>query len=87
MLYCIKAELNGPLDMAPEELGALIEKERTYVKEQQEAGKIKFIAYMAARKGSVIIADVADHGELHVLMMGLPMYMMLATQVTPLIEY
>ena len=87
MLYCIKAELSGPIEMAPEDLGALIEKERAYVKQQQETGKIKYIAYMAARKGSIIIADVADHAELHALMMGLPMYMMLRTEVTPLVEY
>ncbi len=74
MLFKVEMTVNIPLDMPVETASEIKAKEKAYSQKLQQEGKWRHIWRIAGLYSNVSIFDVKDAGELHELLMGLPLY-------------
>ena len=87
MLFMVEMDLDVPYDVDKamfEDLKAL---EKARAQELQREGKWSHIWRVAGRYANVSIFDVEDAGELHDIMMSLPLYPFMTVKVTALCRH
>ena len=86
MLYCVRMDVHPPHDIDPERFEALKAKEKARAQELQRAGKWPHLWRVAGQYANISVL-VADHDELHDILMSLPLFPFMDLTVTPLARH
>ena len=84
MLFMVEMDVVIPPGFDTSEAERLKLAEKNRFQELQRSGQWRHIWRVAGRYANVSIFDVASNGELHDLLMGLPLYPFMAVKVMPL---
>lgn len=84
MLFAVRMDVAIPLDLDPEIRADTLAREKAYSQELQRAGKWPYIWRLVGQYSNLSIFDVADNGELHNILWGLPLFPYMTITVTPL---
>lgn len=87
MLFQVEMTVNVPYDVDKEALGRLKAEEKARAEALQREGKWRHLWRIAGRYANISIFDVADAGELHEIMMSLPLYPFMDVRVTALCRH
>lgn len=87
MLFMVEMELDVPYDIDKALFEDMKSREKARSQELQRAGKWPHIWRVAGRYANVSIFDVEDAGELHDIMMSLPLYPFMTVKVTALCRH
>lgn len=87
MLFMVEMDLDVPYDVDKALFDDMKAREKARSQELQRAGKWPHIWRIAGRYANVSIFDVADAGELHDIMMSLPLYPFMTVKVTALCRH
>ncbi|WCT74532.1 muconolactone Delta-isomerase [Sphingomonas naphthae] len=87
MLFQVTMDVRIPLDADPATIERLKASEKQRCADLMAAGTWRHIWRVAGRYRNVSIFDVADNGELHDILMGLPLFPYMAIEVTPLCRH
>lgn len=87
MLFMVEMTVNAPHDVDKETFEALKATEKARAETLQHEGKWRHLWRVAGRYANVSIFDVADAGELHDIMMSLPLYPFMDVRVTALCRH
>jgi muconolactone D-isomerase len=87
MLYCVRMDVRPPHDIDPERFEALKSKEKARAQELQRAGKWPHLWRVAGQYANISVFDVADHEELHDILMSLPLFPFMDITVIPLARH
>lgn len=87
MLFMVEMTVNVPHDVDKAAFEALKATEKARAEELQRAGKWRHLWRVAGQYANVSIFDVADAGELHDIMMSLPLYPFMDVHVTALCRH
>lgn len=87
MLFMVEMTVNAPHDVDKDGFEALKAREKARAEVLQRAGKWRHLWRVAGRYANVSIFDVADAGELHDIMMSLPLYPFMDVRVTALCRH
>ncbi|HMN55074.1 MAG TPA: muconolactone Delta-isomerase [Sphingopyxis sp.] len=87
MLFMVEMTVNVPRDIDKETFDALKATEKARAETLQRAGKWRHLWRVAGHYANVSIFDVADAGELHDIMMSLPLYPFMDVRVTALCRH
>ena len=87
MLFMVEMDLDVPYDVDNVAFEDMKEREKARSQELQRAGKWPHIWRVAGRYANVSIFDVKDAGELHDIMMSLPLYPFMTVKVTALCRH
>lgn len=87
MLFMVEMTVNVPRDVHPPEFERLKAEEKARAEALQHEGKWRHLWRVAGRYANVSIFDVADAGELHDIMMSLPLYPFMDVRVTALCRH
>lgn len=84
MLFAVRMDVAIPSDLDPEIRADTLAREKAYSQELQRAGKWPHIWRLVGQYSNLSIFDVADNGELHNILWGLPLFPFMTITVTPL---
>ncbi|MFN9497732.1 MAG: muconolactone Delta-isomerase [Erythrobacteraceae bacterium] len=84
MLFMVQMDLDVPYDVDKAAFEDMKAREKARSQELQRAGKWPHIWRVAGRYANVSIFDVEGAGELHEIMMSLPLYPFMTVKVTAL---
>jgi muconolactone D-isomerase len=87
MLFKVEMDVNVPPDYDPARFEQLKAAEKARFQELQRAGTWRHIWRVVGQYSNVSIFDVADNGELHDLLTGLPLYPFMDIRVTALCRH
>ncbi len=87
MLFMVEMDLDVPYDVDKALFEDMKAREKARSQELQRAGKWPHIWRVAGRYANVSIFDVEDAGELHDIMMSLPLYPFMTVKVTALCRH
>ncbi|MDE8652012.1 muconolactone Delta-isomerase [Novosphingobium album (ex Liu et al. 2023)] len=87
MLFMVRMDVHVPRDLDQDTFEALKATEKVRAQELQRAGKWRHLWRIAGQYANVSIFDVADAGELHDIMLGLPLFPFMTTEVTALCRH
>lgn len=87
MLFMVEMDLDVPYDVDKAAFEDMKAREKARSQELQRAGKWPHIWRVAGRYANVSIFDVEDAGELHDIMMSLPLYPFMTIKVTALCRH
>ena len=87
MLFMVEMDLDVPYDVDQAMFEDMKAREKARSQELQRAGKWPHIWRVAGRYANVSIFDVDDAGELHDIMMSLPLYPFMTVKVTALCRH
>ncbi len=87
MLFMVEMDLDVPYDVDKALFEDMKVREKARSQELQRAGKWPHIWRVAGRYANVSIFDVEDAGELHDIMMSLPLYPFMTLKVTALCRH
>ena len=87
MLFMVEMDLDVPYDVDKQAFEDMKAREKARSQELQRAGKWPHIWRVAGRYANVSILDVEDAGELHEIMMSLPLYPFMTVKVTALCRH
>lgn len=87
MLFMVEMTVNVPHDIDRAIFDELKAVEKARAETLQREGKWLHLWRVAGRYANVSIFDVADAGELHDIMTGLPLYPFMEVQVTALCRH
>lgn len=87
MLFMVEMDLSVPYDVDKALFEDMKVREKARSQELQRAGKWQHIWRVAGRYANVSIFDVADAGELHDIMMSLPLYPFMTVKVSALCRH
>ena len=87
MLFMVEMDLDVPYDVDPNVFDDMKTREKARSQALQRAGKWPHIWRVAGRYANVSIFDVEDAGELHDIMMSLPLYPFMTVKVTALCRH
>jgi len=87
MLFMVEMDLDVPYDVDKVQFEDMKAREKARSQELQRAGKWSLIWRVAGRYANVRIFDVEDAGELHDIMMSLPLYPFMTVKVTALCRH
>ena len=87
MLFMVEMDVNVPHDVDQAHFDGLKAVEKARSEELQRAGKWRHLWRVAGRYSNVSIFDVTEAGELHALMMSLPLYPFMQVKVTALCQH
>ena len=87
MLFMVRMDVRVPHDMDPAQFDALKATEKARAEELQRSGKWRHLWRIAGQYANISIFDVADAGELHDLMLSLPLFPFMATEVSALCHH
>ena len=87
MLFQVEMTVNVPHDVDKEMFERLKADERSRAEGLQREGKWRHLWRVAGRYANISIFDVADAGELHDIMMSLPLYPFMDVRVTALCRH
>ena len=87
MLFMVEMDLDVPYDVDKDLFEDMKAREKTRSQEFQREGKWPHIWRVAGQYANVSIFDVEDVGELHDIMMSLPLYPFMTVKVTALCRH
>ncbi len=87
MLFMVEMDLDVPYDVDKAQFEDMKAREKTRSQDLQRQGKWPHIWRVAGRYANVSIFDVEDAGELHDIMMSLPLYPFMTVKVTALCRH
>lgn len=87
MLFAVKMDVDIPLDMDPKVRTDTLAREQAYSHELQRSGKWVHIWRIVGQYSNLSVFDVADNGELHDILWGLPLFPYMTIAVTPLASH
>lgn len=87
MLFMVRMDVHVPHGMDPAEFDALKAIEKARAEELQHSGKWRHLWRIAGQYANISIFDVADADELHAIMMSLPLFPYMSTEVTSLCRH
>ena len=87
MLFIVKMDVQVPHDIDPARFEALKATEKARAQELQQAGKWRHLWRIAGQYANISIFDVEDAAELHNLMLSLPLFPFMKTEVTALCRH
>lgn len=87
MLFMVRMDVHVPHDFDKVVFDALKATEKARAQELQQSGKWRHLWRIAGEYANVSIFDVADPGELHDIMMSLPLYPFMTVEVTALCRH
>lgn len=87
MLFMVRMDVNVPLNFDQTEFENLKKTEKARAEELQRAGKWRHLWRIAGQYANISIFDVADANELHDIMMSLPLFPFMSTEVTALCRH
>ncbi|MEP3050975.1 MAG: muconolactone Delta-isomerase [Erythrobacter sp.] len=87
MLFMVEMDVNVPLDYDPAHFEALKTTEKARAQELQESGQWRHLWRVAGQYANVSVFDVASTGELHDILINLPLYKFMTVKVTALCQH
>jgi muconolactone D-isomerase len=87
MLFKVEMDVNVPLDYDAARFAELKEAEKARFQELQSAGTWRHIWRVVGQYSNVSIFDVASAGDLHDILMGLPLYPFMDVRVAALCRH
>jgi muconolactone D-isomerase len=87
MLFHVHIDVHVPIDLPPEKLKELSDREHERAKELQLNGKWIHLWRVAGTFSNVSIFDVEDPAELHDVLNSLPLYPFMEVEVTALCKH
>ncbi|WP_132993041.1 muconolactone Delta-isomerase [Gordonia zhaorongruii] len=84
MLFHVRMDVKIPNDLDPEVKAETVAREKAYSQDLQRSGKWPHIWRIVGEYSNYSIFDVADNGELHGILSGLPLFPYMDITVTPL---
>lgn len=87
MLFMVRMDVKIPHHMDPSHVETLKATEKARAEELQRAGKWRHLWRIAGQYANISIFDVADAGELHEVMLSLPLFPFMTTEVTALCRH
>jgi muconolactone D-isomerase len=84
VLFAVRMDVNLPPDMDAEARAQLLAREKEYSQELQRSGKWVHLWRIVGQYANLSVFDVADNGELHEILWGLPLFPYVTVEVTPL---
>lgn len=84
MLFAVRMEVTLPPGLAPELRSDLVAREKAYCQDLQKSGTWLHIWRCVGQYANLSVFDVADNGELHDILWGLPLFPYMTIDVTPL---
>jgi muconolactone D-isomerase len=87
MLFHVEMDVQIPHDLDPAEASRLKAAEKTRFQELQGSGKWRHIWRVVGQYRNVSIFDVENNGELHDILMSLPLYPFMKIEVTALCRH
>ncbi|WP_336982119.1 muconolactone Delta-isomerase [Altererythrobacter fulvus] len=87
MLFMVRMDVHVPLDFDKATFEELKATEKARAEELQRAGTWRHLWRIAGQYANISIFDVADAGELHDIMMSLPLFPFMTTEVTALCRH
>ncbi|OYU34487.1 muconolactone Delta-isomerase [Novosphingobium sp. PASSN1] len=87
MLFMVRMDVHVPHELDPAKFDALKAIEKARAEDLQRSGKWRHLWRIAGQYANVSVFDVADAAELHDLMIGLPLFPYMTTEVTALCRH
>ena len=87
MLFMVRMDVKVPHDIDPAHFEALKTSEKVRAEDLQRSGKWRHLWRIAGQYANISIFDVADAAELHDLMLSLPLFPFMLTEVTALCRH
>lgn len=87
MLFMVRMDVHVPQDMNPIDFEALKATEKARAEDLQRAGKWRHLWRIAGQYANISVFDVEDADELHAIMMSLPLFPFMTTEVTALCRH
>jgi muconolactone D-isomerase len=87
MLYHVRMDVHVPRDMDPAEFDKLKAAEKARAEALQREGKWRHLWRIAGAYANYSVFDVADHDELHAILVALPLFPFMDIEVTPLARH
>tara|TARA_A100001391_G_scaffold97242_1_gene64381 strand:+ start:408 stop:692 length:285 start_codon:yes stop_codon:yes gene_type:complete len=87
MLFMVHMDVNVPHGVDAEEFDRLKAVEKARAEELQRSGKWRHLWRIAGQYANISIFDVEDAAELHEIMLGLPLFPFMTTEVTALCRH
>lgn len=87
MLFMVHMGVHVPHDIDPAELDRLKATEKARAEELQRSGKWRHLWRIAGQYANVSVFDVDDAAELHDIMLSLPLFPFMTTEVTALCRH
>lgn len=87
MLFMVEMEVVVPHDVDRDRFEVLKAKEKAHAQELQKAGTWRHLWRVAGQYANVSIFDVKSVDELHEIMLGLPLFPFMKTEVTALCRH
>lgn len=87
MLYHVRMDVHPPIDHRSVDFEQLKAEEKRIAQELQRDGKWLHLWRIAGQYANISIFDVADHDELHRILMSLPLFPFMSVDVTPLAQH
>jgi len=87
MLFMVRMDVTVPQGADPAAFEALKAAEKARAEDLQRAGTWRHLWRIAGRYANVSIFDVADAGQLHDILLGLPLFPFMSIEVTALCRH
>ncbi|MFT4025662.1 MAG: muconolactone Delta-isomerase [Novosphingobium sp.] len=87
MLFLVRMDVHPPLDDPQGGFARLKAAEKALAEELQRSGKWRHLWRIAGQYANFSVFDVADADELHAVLIGLPLFPYMTTEVTSLCRH
>ncbi|MEY4721138.1 MAG: Muconolactone Delta-isomerase [Pseudomonadota bacterium] len=87
MLFMVRMDVHVPHHLSAAEFDALKAVEKARAEDLQRAGKWLHLWRIAGQYANISVFDVSDAGELHDIMMSLPLFPFMSIEVTALCRH
>lgn len=87
MLFMVRMDVNVPPDFDSETFEKLKQTEKARAEDLQRSGKWQHLWRIAGQYANISIFDVADTAELHDILINLPLFPFMSTEVTALCRH
>ncbi|MGA0543104.1 muconolactone Delta-isomerase [Neotabrizicola sp. VNH66] len=87
MLFHVRMDVKIPRDLPPDEVAAILAREKAYSQDLQRRGTWRHIWRIAGQYSNVSIFDVSGNDELHAILSGLPLFPFMNIEVQPLLRH
>lgn len=87
MLFMVRMDVNVPPNFDSETFEKLKQTEKARAEDLQRSGKWQHLWRIAGQYANISIFDVADTAELHDILINLPLFPFMSTEVTALCRH
>ncbi|MEX6632309.1 muconolactone Delta-isomerase [Hyphococcus lacteus] len=87
MLFMVRMDVNVPPDFDSDTFEKLKQTEKARAEDLQRSGKWQHLWRIAGQYANISIFDVSDAAELHDILINLPLFPFMSTEVTALCRH